>query len=531
MDCSRIFKPASLALSVAVAIGCSTPSVSTDSAASLNSSATPPVDACSALASVVLPNTRIDGAKHIAAGGFELPAGPGAPPGVAETAFTGLPGFCQISATLAPSVDSDIKIEVWLPLEKDWNGKLAAVGNGVWAGSLSYFQMGDPLSRGYVTVATDTGHTGNGMDARWAVGHPEKMIDFGYRAVHEMTVTAKSLSETFYGNKPDYSLWASCSTGGRQGLMAAHRYPEDFDAISAMAPANPMTGLMTQSLWTGYQALRSPEQALSPAELNNIHQYYLQACDAIDSVEDGIVSHPLQCEFDPGALQCGVSEEQSCLSETQVETMRAVYAGVENPRTGEIMFSGFTPGSEQQLIPLMMGPTPFMAATSYMGDIVFEDPDWDFRDFDYDQDSQRATEAWGDTLDVPADGLDAFFERGGKLVLSHGWQDGLIPANNTIDFYNELHDHVSEQVAAEQLRLFMIPGMGHCAGGPGPHVFDVLGMVDELAQGAAMPDRIIVHNPTNSVTRTRPLCRFPEVAVYTGEGSSDEAANFVCQKP
>lgn len=528
MHYQTIGKLAPLALSVAITTGCSTSSTLSDPASTLTQSGTGPLTDCSAMASASLPNTRIDVAERVGAGEFLMPGGIGAPPGVATTTFGNLPAFCRVSATLMPSPDSDIKIEVWLPLD-NWNGKLAAVGNGVWAGSISYFQMGDPLSRGYATVATDTGHTGTGMDAQWAIGHPEKMVDFGYRAIHEMTVTAKALSTAFYGNAPHYSLWASCSTGGRQGLMAAHRYPDDFDAISAMAPANPMTNLMTQSLWTGYQALQSPEHALTPPQLNMINRAYVQACDVIDGVEDGIVSHPRQCNFDPGVLQCEAGGSQNCLSEAQVDTMRAVYGGVVNPRTGETMFSGFAPGSEGQLVALMMGPEPFMAATSYMRDIVFQDPDWDFGSFDYDSDSQQATEAWGDVLDVPADGLDAFFGKGGKLLLSHGWQDGLIPAGNTVAFYNALMSHVDEETAREQVRLFMIPGMGHCAGGPGPHIFDALGLVDELAQGAPMPDRITVSNPPGQPQRTRPLCPYPEVAVYSGEGSTDEAENFMCR--
>lgn len=520
-------KPAFLAILVAAATGCSTAPSSTDS------STTPPTlagaGACSALATVALPNTRIDTAEHIAAGEFQMSSGFGAPPGVAETGFSNLPAFCRVSATLTPSADSDIKVEVWLPLDS-WNGRLAAVGNGVWAGSISYFQMGEPLSRGYITVATDTGHVGNGMDALWAVGHPEKMVDFGHRAVHEMTVTAKTLSAEFYGNTPDYSLWASCSTGGRQGLMAAHRYPDDFDAISAMAPANPMTDLMTQSLWTGYQALQSSKHRLTPAHLGAVHQAFVQQCDAIDGVEDGLVSHPRQCDFDPGVLQCEAGDGQNCLTEPQVDTMRAVYGGVVNPSTGETTFGGFAPGSEQQLVALMMGPEPFMAATSYMRDMVFQDSDWDFRSFDYDQDSQLATEAWGDVLDVPADGLDDFFAGGGKLILSHGWQDGLIPAGNTVNFYNDLVSHVDDRTAEQQLRLFMIPGMGHCSGGEGPFVFDALGLVDDLAQGAAMPDKLIVSNPPGAPERTRPLCPYPEVAVYTGQGSTDDANNFTCRQ-
>jgi feruloyl esterase len=524
-----------LTLSLITIAACSPQPPSATDATALATSISGQTDAavasqCSALQALAIPNVLIDGAEQVSAGTFQLPAGVMTPPGAAQAAFGNLPDFCRVTATLTPSADSDIKVEIWLPLD-NWNGRLAAIGNGVWAGSISYVQMASPLSRGYVTVATDTGHQGSGMDALWAVGHPEKMLDFGHRAVHEMTVTAKTVSQAFYGQPPQFSLWASCSTGGRQGLMAAYRYPTDFDAISSMAPANPMTGLMTQSLWTGYQALRAPEFGLTPATLASVHRAYLQSCDALDGLEDGIVSHPQQCAFDPAVLQCTADTSDECLTPPQIDTLQAIYQGVINPRTGEVMFDGFPAGSESQLSALVMGPVPFMAATSYMRDIVFEDPDWDFKSFDYDAHTQLARDAWGHVLDVPADGLDAFFARGGKLLLSHGWQDGLIPAGNTIRFYNELLEHLDDNTAREQLRLFMIPGMAHCAGGDAPHVFDALGLVDSLAQGAPMPELIIATSAPGTAAKTRPLCPYPQLAVYLGEGDPNEAASFECRMP
>ncbi len=193
------------------------------------------------------------------------------PPGIANSSYKNLPAFCRVQVTLTPTSDSDIKVEVWLPAS-GWNGKLVGIGNGVWAGSISYSEMAPTLAQGYAVVATDTGHKGTGLTAEWAVGHPEKLVDFGHRAIHLMTVTAKAAITGFYGSGPKYSLWNSCSTGGRQGLILAARYPGDYDAISSKAPANPMTDLMTQSMWAGFQPRRTPASALSPALLGIAHK-------------------------------------------------------------------------------------------------------------------------------------------------------------------------------------------------------------------------------------------------------------------
>ncbi|HEX4098454.1 MAG TPA: tannase/feruloyl esterase family alpha/beta hydrolase, partial [Caulobacteraceae bacterium] len=385
---------------------------------------------CGQMAGEVLPEGKITAATLVAAGEFQPPASPfGPPPGVAASGFKSLPAFCRIQATLTPSPDSDIKVEVWLPAS-GWNGKLVGIGNGVWAGSISYFQLGAPLSRGYAVAATDTGHVGTGISADFAVGHPEKLIDFGYRAVHDMTVAAKAAIRDYYGDGPKLSYWNSCSTGGRQGLMEAYRYPGDYDAISAMAPANPMTDLMTQSLWTGFQAVREPGAGLSMAKLSALHKAYVSQCDGKDGLVDGIVADPRACRFDPVVIQCKGADGPDCLTTAQVQTMRAIYGGVRDPKTGAQLLPGFPPGSELQLAALISGPTPFPVATTYMQLLVFGGrPGWSFRDFDYGADTLRARSYGAGILDVPPDGLGPFFAKGHKLMLSHGWTDGLIPAN------------------------------------------------------------------------------------------------------
>lgn len=487
---------------------------------------------CSGLASLALPDTKITTAKFVAAGAFEPPAAALAlPPGLPPVNYQAMPDFCHVTATLTPTADSDIKIEVWLPTKKNWNGKLAGIGNGVWAGSIGYFQMPDPLSRGYAVVATDTGHVGNGMDAGFAAGHPEKLADFGYRAVHEMTVKAKALISAYYSEGPRRSLWASCSTGGRQGLMEAYRYPDDYDAISAMAPANPMTDLMTKSLWTGYAALKSPESAVSPSKLAAVHKAYINKCDAKDGVTDGLVSDPEHCRFNPDVARCKDGDGPDCLTKAQVKTMRAVYGNTKNPRTGELVFAGFEPGSEMQVGSQMAGPEPFPVATSYMRDLVFKDPKWDFRTFDYDKDVEAARNAGASVLDVPSDSFAKYFARGGKLLLSHGWSDGIIPAGNTVDFYRAMTKKLDAKTAADSVRLFMVPGMGHCAGGDGPFLFDTLSIIDTWADKGDAPNRLVASRPPGAPAMTRPLCPYPQVAKYSGTGSTDDAANFACKSP
>jgi hypothetical protein len=294
-----------------------------------------------------------------------------------------------------------------------------------------------------------------------------------------------------------------------------------------------MTALMSQSLWTGFQAVRAPGAGLTPTKLAALHKAYIGQCDAKDGLKDGLVSNPGACKFDPVVAQCKAGDAADCLMPEQVKTMRAIYAGVRDSRTGKTVFAGFPPGSELQVAILMSGPEPFPVATSYMRQLVFGDAKWDFRSFDYGADVDRAR-TYGETiLDVPAAGLTPFFARGGKLLLSHGWTDGLIPANNTIAFYRALSAKVSRKTAETQLRLFMVPGMNHCSGGEGASAFDTLGTIDRWASEGAAPERIVATRPSgppaNLPPLSRPLCPFPLVASYSGKGSTDAAESFVCK--
>jgi feruloyl esterase len=345
--------------------------------------------------------------------------------------------------------------------------------------------------------------------------------------VHEMTVGAKVILAAYYGRKQQRALWVSCSTGGRQGLMEAYRFPGDYDGISAMAPANPMVGLMIGSLWTGYAVLKDDARRLTPAQMTAAHNAFIAQCDEKDGLKDGIVSDPEHCPFDPGTIQCKDESHDNCLTAPQVAALRDIYAGVRNPRTGEQVFAGFEPGSEQQLMALTGGKEPFPVATSYFRDIVFSNPQWDYKSYDYDKDLAASFKSGSDILDVPSDGFGKFFAGGGKLLLSHGWSDGLIPAPNTVAFYKSMTAKMDPK-KVDSVRLFMIPGMGHCGGGDAPTVMDLISVIDQWVDKGKAPDSIIASRPPNLKPMSRPICPYPQIAKYKGSGSTDDAANFVC---
>jgi hypothetical protein len=481
---------------------------------------------CAALSALELPHVTITLATPVAAGTLKLPVGGltmGPPPD-----YSKLPAFCRVAATARPSADSDIRFEVWLP--DDWNGKYVGGGNGVWAGSIAYGDMTAPLAAHYATAASDLGHQGSPMDGTFVVGHPEKLIDFGHRAVHETTVAAKAIIQAYYSHPTSRSLYVSCSTGGRIGLMEAYRYPDDFDGISAMTPANPMTDLMIGSLWTGYVAQKDEASRIPQAKLRVVHKAVVTACDADDGVTDGIISAPQRCGFDPVSLQCKAGDADDCLTAAQVTAMHGIYDGPRNPRTGRSIYPGFARGSEGQVSLLTNGQEPFPVAMTFMRGLVFEDPKWDFRSFDYDTDVKRSRAAASDALDVPPKGPGNFLKGGGKLLLSHGWADGLISPFETVDFFTRLEKSVGRK-ARDNVRLFMIPGMGHCAGGDGPSVVNMLDEIDNWVATGDAPQRIIASNPPNATPRTRPLCPYPQEARYIGTGSADDEQNFRCVKP
>jgi feruloyl esterase len=484
---------------------------------------------CEGLTSQARPSATITQAQVIEAGTFTLPTG--AQPSPAPVNFGNLPAFCRAAATLKPSADSNIKIEVWLPVS-GWNGKFLGVGNGGWAGAISYPALAGGLSRGYAVASTDTGHAGSGGDGSFAFGHPEKLTDFAYRAVHEMTVHAKALVNGYYGSAPRLSYWNGCSTGGRQGLKEAQKYPADYDGIFAGAPANFMTHLSAQALWVAHATLKDPASYVPREKFAVIHKAVLEACDALDGVKDGVLEDPTRCRFDPAALQCRGEEAAQCLTPPQVEAVRKIYGAVKNPRTGVEIFPGLEPGSELGWSALAGGPNPFSISTDHFKYVVFKNPSWDFKTFDFDKDVELADRLDAGLTNANDPDLRAFFGRGGRLLMYHGWNDQLIAPRNSVNYYRSVMSAVGAIKAAESIRLFMVPGMTHCAGGEGTSVFAGMPALEHWVEEKVAPEQIAASHVVNGVAdRTRPLCPYPKIAAYTGTGSTDDAANFVCKTP
>jgi feruloyl esterase len=485
---------------------------------------------CESLSSLALPETSVTSAQLVAAGEFAPPGrGVAEAPGRA-VAFKDLPAFCRVAATLKPSSDSDIKIEVWLPASR-WNGKFQAVGNGGWAGVISYPEMAQALARGYATSSTDTGHVGG--RGTFALEHPEKVTDFGYRSEHEMTVKAKAVIQAFYGEAPKLSYWNGCSTCGRQGIKEAQRFPNDYDAIIAGAAANPRTHLATWQIWLGQSVLKDPASFIPAAKYAVIHKAALEACDAVDGLKDGLIADPPRCRFDPKVVECKESEGPACLTAPQVEAARKMYQSPRNPRTNEDVYFGVEPGSELGWGMLITGPEPFAAATDHFRYVVFKDPKWDWRTLNFDSDVALADKIDDETINATDPNLKPFLAHGGKLLLYHGWSDPGVPPKATLNYYKRVVDTLGgEAKTSDSIRLFMAPGMGHCGGGEGPNTFDMVTPLEQWREKGKAPERIIAsHSTAGKVDRTRPLCPYPQIAKYNGTGSPDDAASFACALP
>ena len=473
---------------------------------------------CEELASAAPPHVTVTSARVV-------PSGPFATPGRGGQTSVALPAHCRIVAIAAPTAASRIAFEVWLPAN-NWNGKLQVVGNGGWAGTISYPAMAAALRNGYATASTDTGHEGG--TATFAVGHPEKVIDFAYRAVHETTAHAKALTAAFYGRGPRLSYWNGCSTGGRQGLMSAQRYPEDFDGIIAGAPANAQMAMHAYDLSISVPTLTDPGRAVPQSKLTLLNQAVLKACDARDGVADGFLANPRACTFDPATLLCRGGDGADCLTAQQIETVRRVYEPART-RAGAVVFPGKEPGSETSWNAVAGGAQPpGVPAGSFIA--AYNDLKWDWRTFDLDRDLRVLNDRIG-FINAVDPNLQAFKARGGKLLLYHGWNDTAISPGNSIDYLSRVLETMGPN-QGDWIRLFMAPGMGHCAGGVGPSQVDYLGALERWRESDVAPSQLTATRATNGrVDMTRPLCPYPQVAEFAGSGDPNDAANFTCKAP
>ena len=500
---------------------------------------------CESLKSLALSDTTITVAELVPAGPYTPPGPAGAPPpapvagrGQAPGGGRGgrgpapaapaimLPAHCRVAATLKPSLDSQIEMEAWLPVE-NWNGKFQAVGNGGWAGVISYPAMASALQEGYATASTDTGHKGG--NAVFAIGPPEKVVDFAYRAVHETTVKAKALIGAFYDRAPRLSYWNGCSTGGRQGLMEAQKYPDDFDAILAGAPANYQTHLHVWDLSVAIPTLRDPASAVPATKLAVLNKAVLDACDTRDGVKDGLLNDPRACHFDVATLLCKGADADTCLTAPQLESVKRMYAPART-RNGDTIFPGKDPGSETGWNVVSGGPQPpGVSVGSFQ--VAYNDVNWDWKTFDLERDLKLVDDKVGSIVNAINPDLSAFKARGGKLLMYHGWNDTAISAGNSINYYSSVLAKMGQK-QDNFVRLFMAPGMQHCGGGPGPSQINYMGALERWRESSVAPDQLIASRVTNNrVDMTRPLCPYPLVAQYKGVGSTNDAANFVCKAP
>jgi feruloyl esterase len=444
----------------------------------------------------------------------QIPAGArgGAPP-------ANIPAHCRVQLVLKPTDDSLINMELWLPTQ-NWNGKFLGVGNGGFAGSIQGLpsDMPQALRLGYATAGTDTGHQDPG--GNWAIGHPEKMIDFGYRSTHEMTVKAKQIIKAYYDQKPKYSYFKGCSTGGRQALMEAQRYPDDYDGIIAGSNANRHIHMWTAGVARSIELSRHPEANLTKEKAALVNQMVTNTCDTL---KEGFLNNPRQCKVDFSKLLCGAGKDDStCLTEPQLKTVETYYGGVKNSKD-ELIFSGQALGNA---IGPQIGTNQAPGGVFDIVRIAFNDPNLDWQKFDLDRDMPLIDKAVGYVDSVDPD-LRKFKSSGGKLLLSHGWADTGITPETTIWYYDAVLDKMGRD-QSKWMRLFMVPGMGHCGGGPGVNTFDSIGALEKWVEKGVAPDQMM---GTGAQGLTRPLCPYPQYAGYKGTGDLKDAANWACKAP
>jgi feruloyl esterase len=486
-------------------------------------------------------NTTITSATLVTSGSVTVTT----PNGVATT-YTNLPAFCRVIGVSRPTSDSNINFEAWLPTSATWNGKFLSNGEGGYVGVIGYAGIALYLQRGYATVSTDTGHVNT--DLWWAVGHRERAIDYLYRAKHLTTIATKGLIKTFYGKAASYNYFQSCSNGGRQGWLEIQRYPDDFDGLIVGAPWNFQSHSNAGFVWDG-QALSAPGAAIPVAKLPNITAAVQAACDADDGLADGIVTNPLTCKFNPDTLLCAGAETDSCLTAPQLAALKKIYAGPSNSRTGRRIFPGFAVGSERQWTALVVNFRATGLGTGYFGNLTFEDPNWDYSKFNFDSDMAYADFKVGTLGNAIDTDLREARERGVKIIQYHGWEDQTLQPAYSPQWYAQVaRANGGLEKTQDFYRLFMIPGMRHCSGGPGAWVVgqgtgqqplvrddlhDIQTAIESWVEHGKAPSKFIATKfTTDDVTATtvqftRPLCAHPKIARYKG-GDPNAASSFVC---
>jgi feruloyl esterase len=446
-----------------------------------------------------------------------------------------LPAFCEVRATISRVPGSHVGALYRLPV--NWNGKMLGIGGGGFAGGLTLNAAADGLSRGYAVIQNDMGHESTGaLDPAFSIKAPgqpnvEAIVDFGHRATHVATEVGKALVSDYYGRAAQRAYWQGCSTGGRQGLAEIQRYPGDYDGVIAGAPV--YTPLVYSNAILRVQAFHEhPDSNLLPEHVPLIHQHVLAACDANDGLADGILTDPRSCTWDPGELACKGAPSADCLTQAQLETVRRVYAGVKT-KDGKFAAMPLMRGGESDWVGRMIGtkeqPRGINAVLGapFVSYIVKSDPSYDIMTFDPERDMQALSTGLAAEVHQQNPEISAFINRGGKLLLWHGFNDPGPSPLSTIDYFDEVRHKVP--AAKDSVRLFLAPGVLHCGGGAGPDRFDALTAMERWVEQGTPPASMVATKANSPISR--PLCPYPQVSRYKGAGNPNEAANFACVNP
>ncbi len=475
-----------------------------------------PVRSCESLAMVALPNTTIESAAIDPANS----------------------GICRVTAITTHPPMGD-KVTIWIAIPtSNWNGRFLGTGGGGFVGG-SAAGVNQPVALGYASGATDTGHAGGsgsfGLDAN---GHLnwQAIRDNAHVGVHEMTVTGKALTQAMYGVAPKYSYWNGCSTGGRQGLMEAQRYPRDYNGIVAAAPAINWTKLLMQLLW-GTVQMNAAGDPLPACKLAAATAAAIESCDGIDGVKDGVIEDPKRCAYDPKALVGTTAGECGMFTAADADIIRKLWEGPRR-QDGGFLWYGQSRGADLGAASASRGtplkPLPFAFSVDWLRYFLTENPKFDANTITpdaYERYWDQSQEEFGTVIGTDNPDLTAFRDHGGKAILWHGWADQQITAEGTIDYYKRVQGNMGgDKKTSEFIRLFLAPGVGHCGGGPGPTPYGQLDALVSWVEDGKAPVTMTAarRDRTGAITRSRPLCQYPLVARYKGKGSTDDAANFVC---
>ncbi len=514
---------------------------------------------CEALTGKQFPDGLITAAVSVPGPSFTAPNG---------QTYQGLPPFCRVAAVSTPTPDSLINIELWLP-SSNWNQRFMGNGNGGYAGTIavSVPSMIEGLQLGFAVASTDMGTApSSNNDGDGLVGHPEKWVDFGWRATHLMTTVSKEIIQAFYGAHPRYAYFNGCSTGGQQALMEAQRFPADYNGILGGDPANNRTHVHTSVVWVHRALNLTPNSYYTSDKVNLVTNSVLAACVVQSGgvAGDQFLTDPRRCTWQPREIQCSSATATNCLNADQVNAANLIYGGTKNPANGHLIFPGSVKGSENASLfgwnDLESPPEPqFDSLFKWVFGLT-----WQWQSFDYDTNMSEVDQVLAANLNANNADLAAFERAGGKLLMYQGWADPLVAPQDLIDYYIRVAQQFGPMNTPGQqtatfaklqkfYRLFMVPGMNHCAGGPGPNAFgnlvsgavvappppvndarhNALIALQHWVENGVAPEELIAtkYNQDQQalgITMQRPLCPYPQAAHYKGTGNTADASSFTC---